>query len=275
MNMQDIISESLWLPVRKYNEIFQAFWPIILFEALTLVYIYIAPEQASLFSRLVNVGVVIVFICLYISAAVNWHRMLLLDKPLANVKFIPSKREFNYFIKLIITNIFLIGILVILLLPIFLFISMGTLPEMVKTNVLVQVVLNFVILILLSVAVYGLATVYMSLPASTIDATSIQWPQRVSERFAWGKESRKAIAKVFFYSSLPGMLITIIVTLTSKIPFLGKVIEVPGSLLSILTGLYWMLAFATVLSLTYKEHVLPDLIEEAQKQSQETEGREI
>lgn len=274
MNIEKTIVESLWLPVRNYKAVMKAFWPIIFFEFLLLIYSHIKAGDNSPIEQSIDLLVALFLVFLYVSAAVNWHRMLLLNKTLEDVKILPKKRELMYFIRLFIANFFTFAIAgILLIIPLLLFGKVNFF-ELAKSGILVSTIVAIAALILLSISIYIVAPVFMSLPASSIDTTSIKWPQRVSERFAWGKENRKTIAQIFFYSSLPNLVLGIFVVLISKIPVLGSLLNVPGYILSTFMELYWVLAFATGLSLIYKEYVLPELVEEVQKPDQENYGEE-
>lgn len=256
--MKKLISQSLWLPLLYFREILQAFWPVITLDIIYNLFIQIREEPLTIYGFNAGLFVWLFLAFMYISGAVNWHRMLLINKNMERVKLFPEMREFKYFLRLMLLSLYtvLMGTIPIL---VFTFSYVSKVQTVEEFNDRLYVILLVSLPVIMIFSVYFLAKKFVSLAAVSIDGAEIDLSDDKKDKFDLEEHIPGNVAMGFFWSITPGIVLSVFVFLSKNIPFLGEFIRVMSVFLGIFTGLYGMLAYTAILSLVYRDNVLPDL----------------
>ncbi len=256
--MNKLISQSLSLPLIYFREILQAFWPVIALEIIYNLFIQIREEPLTIYGLNAGLFVWLFLAFMYISGAVNWHRMLLINTNMERVKLFPEIREFKYFLRLMLLSLYTILMGAIPML-VFTFSYVSKIQTAEEFNDRLYVILLVFLPVIMIFSVYFLAKQFVSLAAVSIDGTEIGLSEDKKDKFDLEEHIPGNIAMGFFWSMTPGIILSVFVFFSKNTPFFGEFIRVMSVFLGVFTGLYGMLAYTTILSLVYRNNVLPDL----------------
>ncbi len=266
--MRNLIKEALWLPIKERREAFFVFWPLGLFYALFFIWSILQQrpvgEMPSALTVIVAVAVTIYLALLTISGIVNWHRKLVLGHKIEELNFIPQIREFKYlgFFILISLVIGIVSVLALSVLTAFLGnepLTPGQKPGFSGTGAI-----GIIMLVVYLIVTALFSRLFIALPRVSVEDDSIAWPLGLSKKFQLGGECSNAIVAVLILSTIPAIILSFIIGLISFAVLksggsgLTTVIYI-SHFLSLFTSLYAALAFASILSLIYREHVKPAL----------------
>lgn len=275
--MGNIVREALMLPIRNYRDAFFVFWPVGLFYALYIVWSLIQPTQIgqtpSLFTVLVVIGVVLYLILLTVIGIVNWHRKLVTGNRIEELHMVPQSRDWKYLGFFILISLAVAVVTVISISLISLLLAPLMFNPQAKPSIGSVLLIWFLMMVVYLVVLGFLARLFLVLPRVSVEDQNIHWPLGLAKKFNFGAEGSNAVVAVFFLSSLPSVLVSIVLMMISlaylsppdpsggTIALSGELRTIigVGNIISLFTSLYAALAFASVLSLLYRDYVQPAL----------------
>ena len=280
-NLFALMKKSLWLPIKKWRTVFKIFWPLLLVYILLSLHSTFAFTMVDdLFSDFVETAILkkmpsyffikallifaitivlvvfgILVVTLLFSGVVNWHRILILDEEHKRSQFWPNMRGWRY---LAYASLFLIIAFIIPMICTFYLIEAsfeyGTSEEI---NNIISTHLYLLIFALgFLIFTFLFRRTILLLPKIAIEEKEFIADKRVLKVLVKGW---KWPTYLFLVCLIP-LVIYIALSIPLSLVMTGNLFSITDTVLYSLFELYGALAFATFISLYYRDHVRPELV---------------